>query len=71
MSKTGPVETLLETSPRVQTNEQERQKIEDKAHSNSQYKVRQVLFAQLLCLRVIKDTWVAMGTIYVVKISWC
>ena len=40
----------------------------NKAHGNSQYKVRQVLFAQRLCVRVIIHMWVAIGTIHCVKV---
>ena len=62
------IEEFLEKSTRVQESEQERQKIETKAHNNSQYKVRQVMFAKVLSVRVIIHTWVA---IHVVKIGWC
>ena len=70
MSQPCPVEALLETSTRVQINEQEGQKIEDKAHGNSQRKIRHMLLAQVLCVRIIIDMWVAMGTIHVVKVGW-
>ena len=69
MSHSCPVEAFMKINTRVYTNEQERQKIEDKAHSNGQHKVRQVLFAQILCVRVIIHMWVAMGTIDVVKVG--
>ena len=65
-----PVNALLETSTGVCTNEQESQKIKDKARSNSQHKVRQVLFAQVHCIRIIIHTWVAMDTIHVVNVDW-
>ena len=63
MSQSCPVEALLETSTWVQTNEQERQKIKCEVHNNGQCKIRQVLFAQVLSVRIIIDMWVAMGTI--------
>ena len=71
MSQSCPVEALLERSTWVQTNEHKRQKIKNEAHSNSQYKLRQVLFAQVLCVIFIIDMWVAMGTIDVLKVYWC
>ena len=45
MSQSCPeIEEHLETSTQVKENEQEGQKIDNQAHNNSQYKVRQVLF---------------------------